>query len=231
MPYSRLIDLSHTIDQCMPLWPGDPLTEFITVANRDVDGFYLRKISIGEHTGTHLTAPLTFHPNGSSVDQYPLESLVAPGVTVDISDRTSMNPDYTMSVTDLINWERKYGPISDGSIVLALTGWQQKWRAPENYLGIDTMSRLHFPGFSLEAAQFLLDHRRIHGLGIDTHGIDPGLDNTFSVSKLMLQEPRIVLANLTNLNKLPAKGFTLTIAILKLQGGSGSPASVRCYIH
>ena len=77
MPYSRLIDLSHTIDQCMPLWPGDPLTEFITVANRDVDGFYLRKISIGEHTGTHLTAPFTFHPNGSSVDQYPLESLVA----------------------------------------------------------------------------------------------------------------------------------------------------------
>ena len=231
MPYSRLIDLSHTIDQCMPLWPGDPLTEFITVANRDVDGFYLRKISIGEHTGTHLTAPFTFHPNGSSVDQYPLESLVAPGVTVDISDRTSMNPDYTMSVTDLINWERKYGPISDGSIVLALTGWQQKWRAPENYLGIDTMSRLHFPGFSLEAAQFLLDHRRIHGLGIDTHGIDPGLDNTFSVSKLMLQEPRIVLANLTNLNKLPPKGFTLTIGILKLQGGSGSPASVRGSIH
>ena len=215
----------------MPLWPGDPLTEFITVANRDVDGFYLRKISIGEHTGTHLTAPFTFHPNGSSVDQYPLESLVAPGVTVDISDRTSMNPDYTMSVTDLINWERKYGPISDGSIVLALTGWQQKWRAPENYLGIDTMSRLHFPGFSLEAAQFLLDHRRIHGLGIDTHGIDPGLDNTFSVSKLMLQEPRIVLANLTNLNKLPPKGFTLTIGILKLQGGSGSPASVRGRIH
>ena len=215
----------------MPLWPGDPLTEFITVANRDVDGFYLRKISIGEHTGTHLTAPFTFHPNGSSVDQYPLESLVAPGVTVDISDRTSMNPDYTMSVTDLINWERKYGPISDGSIVLALTGWQQKWRAPENYLGIDTMSRLHFPGFSLEAAQFLLDHRRIHGLGIDTHGIDPGLDNTFSVSKLMLQEPRIVLANLTNLNKLPPKGFTLTIGILKLQGGSGSPASVRGSIH
>ena len=231
MPYSHLIDLSHTIDQCMPLWPGDPLTEFITVANRDVDGFYLRKISIGEHTGTHLTAPLTFHPNGSSIDQYPLESLVAPGVTVDISDRTSMNPDYTMSVTDLINWERKYGPISDGSIVLALTGWQQKWGAPENYLGIDTMSRLHFPGFSLEAAQFLLDHRRIHGLGIDTHGIDPGLDNTFSVSKLMLQEPRIVLANLTNLNKLPPKGFTLTIGILKLQGGSGSPASVRASIH
>ena len=171
MPYSNLIDLSHTIDQYMPIWPGDPLTEFITVANRNVDGFYLRKISIGEHTGTHLTAPLTFHPNGSSIDQYPLESLIAPGVTIDISDRTSMNPDYTMS-----------------------------------------------------AAQFLLDHRGIHGLGIDTHGIDPGLDNTFSVSKLMLQEPRIVLANLTNLNKLPAKGFTLTIAILKFQGGSGSPA-------
>ena len=76
-----------------------------------------------------------------------------------------------------------------------------------------------------------MDHRGIHGLGIDTHGIDPGLDNTFSVSKLMLQEPRIVLANLTNLNKLPPKDFTLTIAILKLQGGSGSPASVRGYIH
>jgi len=36
---------------------------------------------------------------------------------------------------------------------------------------------------------------------------------------------------LTNLNKLPPKGFTLTIGILKLQGGSGSPASVRGSIH
>ena len=229
--YSHLIDLSHAIDPDMPLWPGDPPTEFATIADGEIDSFYLRKISIGEHTGTHITAPITFHPSGRSIDELPAESLIAPGITVDIRRKTSSNPDYRISISDLVNWERKYGPISEGCIILALTGWSQKWNNPEKYLGQNAKRQLHFPGFSLEATHFLLDSRKINGLGIDTHGIDPGEDNTFSVSKLMLEEPRIVLANLTNLHQLPPTGFTLIIGTLKLRGGSGSPAAVLALIH
>ena len=112
--YSHLIDLSHAIDPDMPRWPGDPPTEFTTIADRDNDSFYLRKISIGEHTGTHITAPITFHPSGRSIDELPAESLIAPGITVDIRRKTSSNPDYRISISDLVNWERKYGPISEG---------------------------------------------------------------------------------------------------------------------
>ena len=229
--YSHLVDLSQPIDPGMPHWPGDPITEFVTIANRDVDGFYLRRISIGEHSGTHITAPISFHPNGISIDQYPPESLLAQGVRIDISDKTSSNHDYMLSTSDLVNWEREHGSIPQGCIVLARTGWGQKWNAPDKYLGQNSEKELHFPGFSLEATQFLLDHRGIHGLGIDTHGIDPGHDDTFVVSKLMLEEPRIVLANLANLDKVPPTGFTLVIAVLKLRGGSGSSASVLGLIH
>jgi kynurenine formamidase len=35
-----------------------------------------------------------------------------------------------------------------------------------------------------------------------------------------------VLENLTNLDQLPPKDITLMIGILRLRGGSGSPASV-----
>ena len=70
----------------------------------------------------------------------------------------------------------------------------------------------------------------IAGLGIDTHGVDPGRDSSFAVSKLLLEQPRIVLANLAGLDQLPPTGTTLVIGILRLRGGSGSPASVIALI-
>ena len=89
---------------------------------------------------------------------------------------------------------------------------------------------LHFPGFGIDAARFLLEQLGSAGLGIDTHGVDPGQDSGFAVSKLLLEQPRIILANLSSLDQLPPTGTTLVIGILRLQGGSGSPASVIALI-
>ena len=93
-------------------------------------------------------------------------------------------------------------------------------------MGQNATGGQRFPGFGLDAVRFLLEERGIAGIGIDTHGVDGGQDDTFAVNHLMLEQPRIVLENLTNLDQLPPAGVILVIGILRLKGGSGSPASV-----
>ncbi|MFQ6026778.1 MAG: cyclase family protein, partial [Dehalococcoidia bacterium] len=51
--FSRVVDLSHPIYEEMPQWPGDPPAQFETVARREREGYFLRRFSLGEHSGTH----------------------------------------------------------------------------------------------------------------------------------------------------------------------------------
>ncbi|WGV26149.1 cyclase family protein [Halotia branconii] len=228
--YSRVIHLSHIIDQSVPQWPGDPSIEFDTVAELSQDGYYLRRFSLGEHSATHINAPNSFHSYGVGIDQYSPQSLVVPAIVIDICETTTIYPDYALTIADILAWEEEYGTISSGSVVLLNTGWQNKWWDEDAFFNRDTQGIMHFPGFNSDATQFLVDERQIGGVGIDTHGVDPGQDNSFATNRLVLEKPRIVLENLTNLDQLPAKGTTLVIGILRLRDGSGSPAAVLALV-
>ncbi len=223
---TRVVNLSHVIDPKIPQWPGDPAVEFETVAKLENDGYYLRRFSLGEHSATHMNAPNSFYPQGMSIDQYPAESLVAKAVVIDIRKQAAANPNYALALSDVLAWEEQYGQIPQGSVVLLFTGWQSKWSDKAAFLNQDASGALHFPGFGSEATQFLLAERQIAGLGIDTHGVDSAQDTTFATNRLVLEQPRIVLENLTNLDQLPAIGTTLVIGVLRLLGGSGSPVAV-----
>jgi kynurenine formamidase len=228
--YSRVIHLSHIIDINVPQWPGDPSIEFATVAELPQDGYYLRRFSLGEHSATHINAPNSFHSHGVGIDQYSPESLVIPGIVINIRETAAIYPDYALTIADVLIWEEQYGAISPGSVVLLNTGWQNKWWNENAFFNRDAQGIMHFPGFNSDATRFLLDERQIAGVGIDTHGVDPGQDNSFATNRLVLEKPRIVLENLTNLDQLPPKGTTLVIGILRLRDGSGSPAAVLALV-
>ena len=227
---SQIIDLSHPLHDGIPLWPGDPPPEFETVAVLERDGFYLRRFSLGEHSGTHVNAPSSFHAGGMSIDEYPASAFVAPAVVIDVRAPVESNPDYLLRVDHLLEWERQHGPTPAGSLVLLYTGWQEKWEDPRSYLGDSGDGALHFPGFGVHALGVLLTQRAVGGIGIDTHGVDGGKDTTFSINRRALERPRIVMENLCNLDKLPPAGATLVIGALRLRGGSGSPASVLAFL-
>jgi kynurenine formamidase len=227
---ARVVDLSHLLHPAMPRWPGDPPPEFVEVAQIQRDGYYLRRFSLGEHSGTHLNAPISFYEGGLSVDSYPASSLVAPAVVLDARAAAAANPDYALSLADVLAWEGSHGVIPPGSLALLYTGWQAKWDRPQEFLGLDDQGVTHFPGFSLAAARFLLAERAVAGLGTDTPGVEPGQDAGFAVNRLVLEQPRLVLENLANLDQLPPTGAVLIIGRLRLQGGSGSPASVLALV-
>ena len=229
--YSRIIHLSHTIDTDIPQWEGDPPVEFEKVANLTEDGYYLRRFSMGEHSATHVNAPNSFHLNGIGIDKYPADSLVLPAVVIDARKQALANPDYKLTLEDVFAWETQNGEIPSESLVLLNTGWKDKWDACDVFLPRDPEGNLHFPGFGLDAVHFLLEQRLITGVGIDTHGVDPGQDKTFAVNRLVLEKPRIVLENLSNLEQLSPTGTTLVIGILRLSDGSGSPAGVLAFCN
>lgn len=204
--------------------------ELETVAQIEREGYFLRRFRLGEHSGTHMNAPAAFYPGGLTIEEYPAGSLIAPAVVVDMRAAAGANPDYALGIADIQEWESRHGTIPPGCITLLYTGWQAKWLQPDQYLGLDQQGIPHFPGFGLEAARFLLEARHGAGLGTDTSGLEPGGDTSFAVNRLALEQPRLALENLTNLDQLPPTGAVVVAGRLKLLGGSGSPVAVMALV-
>jgi kynurenine formamidase len=231
LTYSRVVDLTHVIDPSIPSWPGDPPVVFETVATFEQDGYYLRSVTIGEHSGTHMNAPNSFIAgDANSVMSYSVEHRVVPAVVVDVRDEAGWNPDYQLTTQDVVAWEDEYGEIGAGSLVILFTGWQDRWSDPNAFINEDNQGNLHFPGFAAETTRWLLSDREISGVGTDTHGVDPGLDTSHETNSQIARAHKIAIECMANLDQLPPTGATLVLGPLQLRDGSGSPVSVVAFV-
>lgn len=221
-----IVFLSHVNTPDMPIFPGDPAPVFedtFTVAN---DGFALQTVTIGDHSGTHWGAPCHFNEGEACAESMAADDFVHPTAVIDIRSQVAANPDYALSIDDIKRYERRHGKIRKDAMVIAWTGWDQYWTDPDAYFNADADGVMHYPGISGEATEWLIANRDIGGLGIDTHGVDPGNDTEFITNTLLLQEDRIHLENLTGLGQMPAKGGWVVVGGVRNLGGSGSPATV-----
>ena len=166
--YSKAVELSWPVHPGIPQWPGDPGVEFETVADIDKDGYFLRRFSMGEHSGTHLSAPASFDSGAPGQQGYSPQDLVRPAIVIDIVLQADNDHDYALSMNDVLDWESDHGPVPKACVVLLRTGWQAKWNNPASYLGGNSADQLHFPGFSLDAARLLIEGRNVAGFGTDT---------------------------------------------------------------
>jgi kynurenine formamidase len=176
-----------------------------------------------EISGTHLDAPSQFAPSLWSADQIPAERLVAPLVVLDATTGAHANPDYQVSLDDISKWEQANGSIPLNSVVIARTGWDSRWDSSKDYRNADAKGVMHFPGFSLEAAKFLVEGRSALGLGIDTLSIDYGPSKDFPVRRYALAHSVYQLESVANLDRAPVEGGIAVVAPAKLEGGSGAP--------
>ena len=223
--HSKVVDLTIPLDASIVMWPGAPIPEAETLVTIKHDGYFARKVSFFEHSGTHFDAPCHFVEGGRSVDQVPVDKLVVPAVVIDISSRIGNDADGELTIADVKDFEGKNGVIPKGSAILLRTGWEEFNKNREKYAGKD--GDLHFPGFGVEAAQYLVNDREAVGLGVDTLGIDPGIATSFPVH-VTVSHPKGLwhLENLQNLKQLPPIGAWIFIGVLPLVGGSGSPSRV-----
>ncbi len=221
--FSEIVDLSHPIKEAMPHWPGDPLTKITPHTTVASDGYALNRLTIGEHSGTHIGAPAHFHHSGRSIDDILPQQLVAPAIIIGIEQQAAANRDYLLVADDIILWEQAHGRIEQNTVVLVNSGWSSFWNT-DTYWGRDEAG-MHFPGISTDAATFLLQERRIIGLGIDTAGIDGGLSTDFAANILLARNDVYHLENL-NLSTVVRPRLTIVIGALAIHNGNGSPCRV-----
>jgi len=224
--FGKVVFLSHVNTVGMPIFPGDPDFELETLFTVENDGFKLNKMTIGEHSGTHMDAPGHFVLGGRLSPEITLQELIAPIVVVDISKRAKDDPNAMVEVDDLTKFERKHGRIPKDAIVAMDSGWADKVDDPLEFKGGPAFPGYNFPGFSAEAALWLAEERDVTGIGVDTLSLDPGNSSTFPVHVDFLATDRYGLENLNNLDKIPPRGATAYVGLIPWEEGSGGPCRV-----
>ncbi len=229
----ELVDLSHSYGENTLYWPTSPTAfekEQLAYGISEGGWFYSAySVCTPEHGGTHIDAPMHFSAGGISTEKIPLQSLLAPAVVIDVSNKAAADRNYRLTAEDVEDFEKEHGEITAGTIVLMRTDWSDHWPDAISYLGDDTpgdASKLQFPGFGAEATRILTEERKVAMLGVDTASVDYGKSQDFIVHRIGAAQGVANLENLMNLDQLPATGATIIALPMKIEGGSGGPARV-----
>jgi kynurenine formamidase len=225
-PGRGLRDLTYPLTTDFPAFaPGEEAVRR-TVVRVVPDGYYMQEWRVIEHIGTHVDAPGHFAEGGRLSTELQLSELITPAVVIDIAGRARRDPDTVVTVADLKAFERRYGRIPRGAAVLMYSGWGAKVGDPDAYRGTDSAGTLHFPGFGVDACEWLLRNRGIRSLGVDTLSIDPGNSATFDTHLALTGADRYGVENIANLDRIPRTGATLVVGLIPYQEGSGGQARV-----
>jgi arylformamidase len=208
------IDLSHIIEENMPVFPGtEPpvLLEANTVAR---DHFAEKKITLYSHTGTHMDAPAHMLEGAKTLDAYEIGSFFGKAVRIDISRRQAA----WIELGDLLPQVEQ---LKSAHFCILRTGWAERWGQPDYFEG--------FPALTPEATRWLID-TGIQGIGTDAISIDRMEDLDFPVHHLLFNAGIFVIENLTNLDKIGSE-FTLACFPLRIHNADGSPVRAAAWVE
>ena len=206
----KVIDLTITISEDIPAFPGSPQPNFINWESIEKDGYNLELLFLSTHTGTHIDAPYHFVKKGQKIDQIMTKRLVTEAILIKIRKSS----DQSITKNDIQKFEKKYEKIDDGSTVIFSTGWQKNLKKKSYFL--------KNPGLAISAAKYLVS-KKINLVGIDSPSIDLGKDEKFSVHRVLAKNGILIVENLANLDKINSEKFHLIVAPLKLKNATGSP--------
>ncbi|WP_299043218.1 cyclase family protein [uncultured Tateyamaria sp.] len=223
--HGGVVDMTHVYDEAFPTYFGAPGISTEQPFNFAEHGFNLFNLSVNEHTGTHIDAPLHFSADGASVDEIPVSSLVVPLCVVDIAARAEGDADAQVTPDDLTAWMADHGDIPDGACVAMHSGWAGK-TGGDGYRNVGSDGKMHFPGFHIEATRMLLEETGAGAMAVDTLSLDHGPSETFDTHYAWLPAGRYGIENLAGLGQVPAAGATLVVGAPTHRGGTGGPARI-----
>jgi kynurenine formamidase len=222
---AKYVDLTHTITPSIPVWAGfasptfsqtiDPKTgKIYTYA---ADGFQASAYNLPtDQLGTQLDPPAHWNPIYPAIDELPPTFAVRPLVVISIVDKVAKDPNYALTVPDIVDWEKTHGMVPPGSVVFVRSDWSKKW--PDPALATQTK----FPGVSLPALKFLHLQRGILMHGHETLDTDstPNLEG----EAWLLQNGYTQGEGIANLDQVPETGALVVIGYPKFGGGTGGYA-------
>lgn len=210
-----VIDLSHPLEQDMPVWPTHPrfFQNEIESYHRGDDS-YLNQLTLGEHCGTHVDAPIHFVAGGKSIDEVDVLQLFGQALKIDMS---GVPANGTLGREGIERWEQENREIQPGDIVLFYSGYEHRWALRPNQQPF----LCDWPGLSREAAAYLVA-KGIKAVGTDVMTIDAFVHDGYPAHDVFLNNEVLIIENLTNLQQLPAQ-FIFMALPLKIKHGSASP--------
>lgn len=204
----KIVDLSVTVNESTPAYPGDPKIKIGTLGTFDKDTYNDHSVAFGIHSsGTHIDAPLHMVADGKSLDQIPPERFIGRGRLIKV--------DSAFSIEAVKNAE-----IEEGDIVLFYTGMAAVYGQDDKYYGEDR------PEITKEIANYLVE-KKIKMIGLDMCSPDK---EPFPIHRILLENDILIIENMTNLDKLEGKEFTIYALPMKLNL-DGAPARVIATIE
>jgi kynurenine formamidase len=197
--------------------------------------WYWNNFRTGEHTGTHFDAPNHWVSGRDLADiaSVPVGALVAPAVVLDVTAQVAADPDFLIEREHIDAFVAEHGPLPEGGWLLCRTGWSARTSQEDMINNGDDGP--HSPGMSAEAARWVAEESPLQGIGVETVGTDAGaasgFDPLFPCHHFLLGNGKYGLAQLRNLDRLPATGVLVVASPLPIEGGSGSPARVLALVE
>ena len=223
----KVVDLTYVLDEKFPTFDGAPGIAYDEAVNFDTSGYQLWKLTIFEHSGTHVDAPLHFSRDGASVAELAPESLICPLCVIDITAKARDDANAMVEAADVEAWIAANGEIPAGACVAMNSGWGAKVATPEFRNTPD--GKFAFPGFGKSATD-LLAEMNVAAIASDSLSLDPGNSADFAVHYSWLPGGRYGIENLANVNQLPAKGGTVFVGAPKHARGTGGPARIMAVV-
>jgi len=215
-----LVDLSYPFDPGLfPNQPGKPVNlEIRPINTLECSGVNTLEITLGNHIGTHIDAPLHLIDGGDSIDRLPLETFYGPAVVVDVPK--GLNE--AIEPGDLESAEPSVGA---GDIALICTGWGGRVT--------EAAYASHHP-YLTEAAAAWLVARDVRMVGIDVQSVD--LPHSlrpqgfrYTSLRVLLTHGIPVVHSLTRLEEIRGRRVTLICMPIIFRGADGVP--VRAVAH
>ena len=228
--FTEIFDLTHTMSPETPVFPilrPMQMVSAFTIGNPYPFNAY--DLTLSEHTGTHMDAPVHFTNDGDTMDQIAPSRLVAPLAVVSVESRAVRDPDTLLTVDDIRAWERQHGRLPAGAFVAMLSGWDSRVGDSEQFINADAAGVHHWPGFSVEAARFLTEERDIVGAGVDTLSLDTGTSADFAAHQTLLPAGKYGVELMANLASVPPAGAMLIVGAMKHRGGTGGPVRALAF--
>jgi kynurenine formamidase len=234
----EFVDLTHAFAPGIPHWPGFPDEQRELLYWYDDQppgpgslgtGFYAELYTHVGQWGTHVDPPAHFVPGLRTVDEIGVKEMIMPLVVIDVHEKVAENPDYTITMEDVQNWESKYGQIPEGAFVAMRTDWSKRWPDMAAMQNKDAEGISHYPGWSLPVLQYLYEERKITASGHEPTDTDPGIatsQNDYSLEYYILSTDHYQIELLTNLDQVPEAGALVVVSFPKPENGSGFPARV-----
>lgn len=203
----KVIDLTHTISEDMPVFPGSETPKLTTKSTYEKDGFKETLLQMYSHVGTNMDPPAHIFTNRKTLDQFSPEQFIGKALVVDCRDLKEGQ----VIAMDKINIDK--AKLAD--FLLFNLGWDKRWN-------LDTYFN-DYPCIDDTVLEFILNSN-FKGIGFDVMGLAPLCDENLNRHKALFKDTDIVnIENLTNLDQCGNDLFWLSCFPLKIENCEGFP--------